>query len=103
MTQPTTWAGAWTINMTGTPPAASGSILSRPATTTYAWSAINNWNGTIGDNYPAYFLAGLSAAVEREVSGALTAWSKFTTQLTNYAAFTASAADGRNNTKPRNV
>jgi hypothetical protein len=99
---PSSWAGARALTKVESPPALSGQLynLGTEEFTTYSVG----WTSThTPGNYSSMFMAALVAAVERGVSGAETAWSTFTTNVTNLAAFRDLAAqDARHNTWPRN-
>ena len=87
-----------------TPPASvAGGWLStgNDATKTYAAFLANN---SAGAYYPSYFWSALVAAVERNVTGARTAWTTVQTNLTNLASWRVGfASDPRWGSTPRNV
>lgn len=80
---PTTWTAMRAYSATDTPASVSGTwmtaTLDEPAAFAADWSADTGG----GTSYPAYFWSALVAAVERGVSGAVTAWNTVLSDITS--------------------
>lgn len=73
------------------PPLAGPWLLGSDSATSYTSATV--YNNPAGAYYPEYFWAAFVAAVERGVPGADTAWTKFTSNITNLSSWSAGFAD----------
>jgi hypothetical protein len=95
------WAAVQAFQFSAdTPPPVAGKWLSGRGVNKYSLLTPDE---TAGGYYPSYFWAALAIAVERDIPGAATAWTKVTQNITNLASWSDGfIADPRWGVYPRN-